>query len=161
MFSKLFRRIRSGHVPETVSRVDVARYCGTWYEIASIPVRRQRGCSGTKAEYSLAPGGGSVLVRNSCRRDRREVSVRATAVPVPGSGNAKLIVTFFRFFKGDYWIVGLADDYSWAIVTNPDRSRCWILSRTPYPDAARYAELLETAARQGIDASKLIRTVQG
>lgn len=161
MFSKLFRRIRSGHVPQTVARVDVAKYCGTWYEIASIPVRRQRGCASTKAEYTLAAGSGIVMVRNSCCRNGREVSVRATAVPVPGSGNAKLVVTFFRLFKGDYWVVGLADDYSWAIVTNPDRSRCWILSRTPYPEGSLYASLLETAAMKGIDASRLVRTVHG
>lgn len=159
MFGKLFGRIRHTYGPETVPQVDVAKYCGTWYEIAAIPSRQERRCSNTKAEYTLAPGGGKVNVRNSCRRGGREASIKATAVPVAGSGNAKLIVTFFRFIKADYWVVGLADDYSWALVSNPDRSRCWILSRTPYPDEATYSGMLELLRQKGIDTSRLVRTV--
>lgn len=158
MFRKLFRTRQLLQGPETVPQVDVTRYCGTWYEIAAVPMRQERGCTNTKAEYTLAPGGGKVNVRNSCRRGGREASVRATAVPVPGSGNAKLVVTFFRFIKADYWVVGLADDYSWALVSNPDRSRCWVLSRTPYPDETAYKGMLEVLRAKGIDTTKLVRT---
>jgi apolipoprotein D and lipocalin family protein len=146
--------------PETVPQVDVRKYCGTWYEIAAVPSRQENRCTGTKAEYILDSVSGKVLVRNSCRRGGREASIRATAVPVPGSGNARLIVTFFRFIKADYWVVGLADDYSWALVSNPDRSRCWVLSRTPYLDEALYGQLLGMLKQKGIDTSKLVRTLQ-
>ncbi|NTU93146.1 MAG: lipocalin family protein [Chlorobiaceae bacterium] len=159
MFRKLFRKMSHLHGPETVQQVDVAKYCGTWYEISAIPIRQQARCTNTKAEYTLAPGGGKVIVRNSCRRGGRgEASVRATAVPVPGSGNAKLVVTFFRFFKADYWIIGLADDYSWALVSSPDRSHCWVLSRTPYPSEDLYGRLLDLLKEKGIDTSKLVRS---
>ncbi|NTV01381.1 MAG: lipocalin family protein [Chlorobiaceae bacterium] len=161
MFRKLFRKMHLLNGPETVQEVDVQRYCGTWYEIAAIPSRQQNRCTNTKAEYTLAPGGGKVLVRNSCRRGGREASIRATAVPVPGSGNARLIVTFFRFIKADYWIVGLADDYSWALVSNPDRSRCWLLSRTPYPDEAAYARMIGLLQEKRIDTARLVRTKHG
>jgi len=155
----LHKRFRIG-VPGTVSQVDVLRYCGTWYEIASIPSRQQRKCTLTKAEYTLESGSGRVLVRNSCRRNGREASIRATAVPVDGSGNARLIVTFFGFLKADYWVVGLADDYSWALVSNPSASRCWVLSRTPYLNDAIYAQLLDQLRLKGIDTARLVRTIQ-
>jgi apolipoprotein D and lipocalin family protein len=159
MFGNLFRKPRRPRHPETVPQVDVARYCGTWYEIAAIPSRQENRCTNTKAEYTLARGGGKVLVRNSCTRGGKGASVKATAVPVPGSGNAKLIVTFFRLFKADYWVTGLADDYSWALVTNPGMTRCWVLSRTPYPGESVLAGILELAGKQGIDTSKIVRTV--
>ncbi|NTU68212.1 MAG: lipocalin family protein [Chlorobiaceae bacterium] len=161
MFRKLFRKMHLLHGPETVPQVDVRRYCGTWYEIAAVPSRQENRCTNTKAEYTLAPGGGKVLVRNSCKRGKREASIRATAVPVPGSGNAKLVVTFFRCIKADYWVVGLADDYSWALVSNPDRSRCWVLSRTPYPGEVAYAGMLEVLKQKGIDTTRLARTLHG
>ncbi|HWR00944.1 MAG TPA: lipocalin family protein [Chlorobaculum sp.] len=160
MFANFFRKRFHLNEPETVANVDVQKYAGTWYEIAAIPGKQQRGCTCTKAEYILEPGGGRVLVRNSCRRNGREASIRATAVPVEGSGNAKLIVTFFRFLKADYWIIGLADDYSWALVSNPGKTRCWVLSRTPYPDEDIYVRMLDLLRQKGIDTSLLVRTMQ-
>ncbi len=161
MFANFFRRRAHLQEPETVANVDVQKYAGTWYEIAAIPGKQQRGCTCTKAEYTLEPGGGRVLVRNSCRRNGRDASIGATAVPVEGSGNAKLIVTFFRFLKADYWIIGLADDYSWALVSNPGKTRCWVLSRTPYPDEDIYVRMLDLLRQKGIDTSLLVRTTQG
>ncbi|HBU22716.1 MAG TPA: lipocalin [Chlorobaculum sp.] len=136
------------------------KYCGTWYEIASIPSKQQRGCASTKAEYTLDAAKGKVMVRNSCKRNGREKSIRATAVPVEGSGNAKLIVTFFRYIKADYWVIGLAEDYSWALVSNPSATRCWVLSRTPYMDDATYRQLLEQLRLKGINTDELVKTVQ-
>ncbi len=161
MFRKLFRKINITQGPETVAEVDVQKYCGTWYEIAAIPSRQENRCTNTKAEYTFDRVKGRVVVRNSCKRGSRGASIRATAVPVPGTGNSKLIVTFFGFIKADYWVVGLADDYSWALVSNPDRSRCWVLSRTPYPDDAIYTHMLEVLRKKGIDTSLLVRTTHG
>ncbi len=161
MFKKFLRNYFPVSGPGAVPEVDVLRYCGTWYEIAAIPGKQQRGCANTKAEYTFDATKGRVMVRNSCRRNGRESSIRATAVPVAGSGNAKLIVTFFRVIKADYWVIGLAEDYSWALVSNPDGSRCWILSRTPYMDEAIYRQLLDQLRLKGIDTARLVKTGQG
>ena len=50
--------------------------------------------------------------------------------------NAKLEVSFVSFlgirpFWGDYWIIGLDENYQWAVVGTPSRKYGWILSRTP------------------------------
>ena len=117
----------------TVEHVDLQRYLGTWYEIASFPQRFQRGCTATTATYAMRADG-QIDVLNRCRKgslDGPEKSAHGIARVVDRSTNAKLKVSFFRPFWGDYWIVDLAGDYSYAVVGHPSRDYLWILSRTP------------------------------
>ena len=79
---------------------------------------------------------------------------------VPGSGNAKLKVQFFWPFKGNYWIIDLAEDYSYAVVGDPSRKYLWILSRTPAMDPALYDEIVRRIAAQGFDTTKLVKADQ-
>jgi apolipoprotein D and lipocalin family protein len=160
MFKNIFSKPLLISGLRTVPKVDVRRYCGTWYEITAIPSKQQRGCSNTKADYVFDAAKGRVVVRNSCRWKGRVVSIRATAVPVAGSGNARLIVTFFGIIKADYWVIGLADNYSWALVSNSTGSRCWVLSRTPYMDEAVFQQVLAQLRLKGIDTAKLVKTTQ-
>src|SRR5512141_3275960 len=113
------------HLPElqTVQRVDLGRYVGTWYEIANFPQSFQRGCTGTTATYTLREDG-DIDVLNRCRKgslDGEEKSALGRARVVDRSTNAKLEVGFFRPFWGDYWIIDLSDDYSYAVVGHPGR----------------------------------------
>lgn len=160
MFANVFGRKQKGLQPATVAEVDVARYCGTWYEIASFVPKEQRNCERTKAEYGLQPDG-TVSVRNSCFRRGRERSVRAVASPVPGTGNAKLKVRFFRLFTGDLWIVDLDEHYSWAVASTPTGRGLWILSRTPYMDGELFASILRRLGERGFDVGRLQKTPQG
>ncbi len=159
MLKKMFRKKPVAREPSTVVSVDVARYCGTWYEIASYAPKEERGCIKTKAEYTLNREG-YVDVRNSCQKKGREKSVKAKAYSVPNNGNAKLKVHFFRFFKGDYWIVDLADDYSWAAVSTPTSRSLWILSRTPYMEESVYDEITDRLREKGFDTDRLVKTDQ-
>jgi len=145
-----------------VAEVNLERYLGKWYEIATIPQRFQKGCVCVTAEYSLNPDG-TIKVVNSCRKNSptgefRQVTGQAKVVP--GSHNAKLRVSFFRPFWGDYWIVGLDSNYEWAIVSNAKGSTCWILVRTPRIDEQLYAQLIDRCHQLGIDTTKLQLTLQ-
>ncbi len=114
-----------------VENVDLNRYAGKWYEIASYPQRFQRGCNCTTAEYTITDKG-YVTVYNKCKKNSpqgKTSSITGKAFPVKGSNNAKLKVQFFWPFRGDYWIIDLADDYSFAVVGTPDRKSLWIVSR--------------------------------
>ncbi len=147
---------------ETVPRVDLARYMGTWYEIASYPQRFQRGCTGTTATYTLRPDG-SVQVVNRCARDSLDGKVtvaRGRAKVVDKGSNAKLKVSFFWPFWGDYWIIDLGADYEYAVVGHPSRKYLWILGRAPTMDAAVYERILERLRQQGYDTTRLNRTQQ-
>jgi apolipoprotein D and lipocalin family protein len=84
----------------------------------------------------------------------------ATAYAVEGSGNARLRVTFFWPFYGDYWVIGLDPDSRWAVVGSPGRDYLWVLSRTPALPASDYAAAVAAAAAQGFDVARLQPTPQ-
>lgn len=146
----------------TVPHVDLARYAGTWFEIASYPQRFQAGCVASRAEYTLADGG-VVRVVNRCRDrtfDGPERVVEGTARVTDPPTNARLAVTFFWPFRGDYWVVDLDPDYRWAVVGHPSRDYLWILSRSPALEAAVYEAILARLRSQGYDTTRLRRTPQ-
>ena len=102
-------------------------------------------------------------VLNECRIDRLdgpEKTARGTARVVDRATKAKLKVTFFRPFYGDYWIIDLGEDYGYAVVGHPGRKYLWILSRKPAMDDVLYGRLLETLSTKGYDVSRLVKTSQ-
>lgn len=148
--------------PETVPYVDLDRYLGTWYEIASFPQRFSRNCVASKAEYSLREDG-RIRVINSCREktfDGEKRSVDGVAWVVDSETNAKLKVQFQWPFRGDYWVVGLDPDYQWAVVSGPGRRSLWILSRTRQMDSELLNLILSELEADGFDLSRLEMTPQ-
>lgn len=147
---------------QTVPYVDLKKYAGKWYEIASFPQRFQKGCNCTTAEYTLTDKD-YVIVENRCNKDSingKQSYIKGKAFVVENSGNAKLKVQFFWPFKGKYWIIDLADDYSYAVVGHPNRKYLWILSRTPVMDEAIYKKIISRINENGFDISKINRTKQ-
>jgi apolipoprotein D and lipocalin family protein len=59
---------------------------------------------------------------------------------------------------GDYWVVGLADDYSWAVVGSPDRKYLWVLSRTPNLARDAEAKAWQAIRDNGFDVGRLMTT---
>jgi apolipoprotein D and lipocalin family protein len=156
----------AGPPVQTVAAVDLGRYVGTWYEIARFPNSfqdgRGRNCVATTATYALRPDG-QVAVTNRCldaNAGNRETAATATAYAVAGSNNARLRVTFFWPFYGDYWVIGLDPEYRWATVGAPSREFLWILSRTPQMAPSDYAAAVATAAAQGFEVGRLQPTPQ-
>jgi len=154
---------RAGDRPlEVVPHVDLRRYLGTWYEIATIPQRFQKGCVGVTAEYALR-NDGDIDVVNTCRQDTLDGkvrSVRGKAWVVDKATNAKLKVRFFWPFSGAYWIIELDPEYRWAVVGHPGRGYLWILSRTPQMDGALYDEIIRRVTAKGYDTSRIKKTLQ-
>ena len=147
---------------QVVEHVELKRYLGTWYEVASFPQSFQRGCTGSTASYSLLEGG-DIQVVNKCRLDAldgEEKTATGRARVVDATTNAKLEVSFFRPFWGDYWIIQLEPDYHYAVVGNPSRDYLWILSRTPHLDDATYEEILSKLKAAGYPLDRLVRTLQ-
>lgn len=144
--------------PDVVAHVDLSRYVGTWYEIARYPNRFQKNCFGSSATYSLRPDG-KIAVVNRCRRGGPNgplSSATGTARVVDPQTNARLKVTFFWPFSGDYWIVDLGERYDYAVVSGPDRKYLWILCRTPTMEPQRYRALLARLRALGFDTGRLI-----
>lgn len=144
----------------TVEEVNIEKYSGLWYEIASYPTSFQKNCYCTTAEYTLSPKG-FVMVENRCRKDSVtgvKIGIKGKAFVVKNSSNAKLKVQFFWPFKGKYWIIGLAPDYSWAVVSHPNRNYLWILSRTKTLDETTYSRIIELIKAKGLNSQRLKKT---
>jgi apolipoprotein D and lipocalin family protein len=103
---------------------------------------------------------GVLRVKNSCIKDGELTVANGKAFVVEGTNNAKLRVQFFWPFRGDYWVIDLAPDYSYAVIGVPSREYCWILSRTSKLDDATYAKILEGVKAKGFDVTRFNRTKQ-
>ena len=144
---------------QTVNAVDLSRYAGRWYEIARLPNRFEKKCADSvTATYTLRSDG-KVEVVNRCRKENgKYTTATGKAKVVDKKTNAKLKVTFFWPFYGDYWILDLGPNYEYAVVGAPDRDYLWILSRTPQLDEQLVQRLLSNMATRGFATDKMIRT---
>ncbi|MDX2473512.1 MAG: lipocalin family protein [Candidatus Krumholzibacteria bacterium] len=149
----------TGELPAVVpiDAVDLQQYTGLWYEVLKIPNRFQKKCArGTTATYSLRDDG-RITVLNSCfKEDGKQDEAQGIAKIVAGTGNAQLEVSFVSFlgwrpFWGDYWVIGLEENYSWAIVGTPDRKYGWVLGRTPQLEAENMARIYSILAQNGYE----------
>jgi apolipoprotein D and lipocalin family protein len=152
--------------PETVDYVDLKKYTGLWYEVARIPNSFQDQCiRGTTAEYTLKENG-EIAVVNSCIDEEGEVDkADGVAKVIDKKTNAKLEVSFVSFlgwrpFWGDYWIIGLDENYKWVVVGHPERKYGWILSRVKNPDEKVINKIFELLKEQGYNPKDFKMTKQ-
>ncbi len=147
-------------VPQPAKSVDLTRYLGRWYELARYEQGFQKDCDSVTADYSLREDGG-IAVLNSCvKPDGKKTSATGKAKIVDEATKAKLKVSFFGPFYGDYWVLDHADDYSWSVVGEPSGRYLWLLSREATPGQARIDELTARARALGYDTSMLRITKQ-
>jgi apolipoprotein D and lipocalin family protein len=145
---------------ETVDKVDLQKYSGKWYEICHMPASFLEGCSCITATYTIDKKG-FVRVFNQCRKSNGKwTSINGKAFAVSGSWNSKLKVQFFWPFRADYYIIDLAEDYSYAVVGEPGRRYLWILSRTPHMDPVLYDALVQKCGNKGFAVEYLVVSSQ-
>lgn len=155
--------------PVSVPDLDLKRYAGLWYEIARFPNRFQNTCRGdVTAEYALRPDGRITVTNRCAKKDGGTTGVTGTArLADPKGPAAQLKVRFAPAFLSfvpqvwaDYWVLGIATDYRYAVVGSPDLDYLWILSRTPQMTPADFDRAREIAVGQGFDVSRLVVTPQ-
>jgi apolipoprotein D and lipocalin family protein len=157
----LFTACSSKNPPlQTVQKVDINRYLGTWYEIARYEHFFEKDCKNVSANYSMLDEQ-TIKVVNRCTNmltnEKKEAIGRAYATD---DTNSKLKVSFFRPFYGDYWVMILDENYDYVVVGAPSREYLWILARKPILDEKIKNEILQKLPTLGFDASKLIWTIQ-
>jgi len=152
--------------PATVKYVDIKKYAGLWYEIAKIPNSFQDHCiKGTTAKYSIKENG-EISVINSCIDEDGEVDeADGVARIVDKKSNAKLEVSFVSFFGwrpfwGDYWIIGLDENYQWAIIGTPNRKYGWVLSRTSKLESETMDKIFQILKEQGYNKNNFELSMQ-
>lgn len=147
---------------KTVKNVDLNKYLGTWYEIVRLPAWFEKDCFGVSATYELR-NDGKIKVLNKCFKNSLNGKVKEAvgkAWIVDKFTNAKLKVTFFWPFAGNYWIIDLDDkNYEYAVVGEPNRKYFWVLSRSKIIEDNLLNNLLAKAKQQGYNLDQLIKTV--
>lgn len=152
-------------VPEGVTPVggfDADRYLGTWYEIARLDHRFERGLECITADYAASPDGSIRVVNRGydvAKGQWRSAEGRARFLGERST--ASLGVSFFGPFQGGYHVIALDPDYRWSMVSGPDRDFLWILARQPTLDAALLDRLTGEARALSFDTGALIYPKQG
>lgn len=150
----------------TIAALDVARYMGTWHEVARYPNVFQRQCAAdTSARYTLQADG-RVEVLNRCRTAEGEMVEALGEARQQGAGDSPRLkvrfapawLSWLPLVWGDYWVIDLDDAYQLVAVSEPGRDYLWVLSRTPQVPAAAYDALLGRLAAKGFDLKRLERS---
>jgi len=143
--------------PRVVDDLDLERYAGTWHEIARIPNRFQKDCvSNTTAQYTVLEDGKVEVINRCIRENGGLMETKGIAKQASGDNPARLEVSFVRvlgqqLFWGDYWVIGLGEDYEYAIVGHPDRKYGWILAREPVLGEETLQSIHAQLLQQGYD----------
>lgn len=142
----------------TVDRLDLQRFMGDWYVIASIPTVFEKEAFNAVESYRL-DGDGSVETTfrfNKGGFDGPEKVYTSRAFVIDTDSNAHWGMQFVWPFKAEYRVVYLADDYSRTVIGRSKRDYVWIMARAPSIPDADYAGLLTLLESYGYD----IRQVQ-
>lgn len=150
----------------TVEFVDLQRFMGEWYEIAYLDNSWEESCHRSKTLTYTLKSNGEIEVKNECKMNKdqkkEEISKGIAWVEDPRS-NAKWKISFFpfSFFKWltttNFWIIILADDYSYAVATDSTGNYLWILSRAKSLPDAVFQEILNkiNVAVPKVDTKKI------
>jgi apolipoprotein D and lipocalin family protein len=148
-------------LPENVKPVEhfnADKYLGKWYEIARLDHSFERGLSMVSATYSMREDGGiRVINRGYDAQKQQWKEAEGKAYFVNGADQGYLKVSFFCPFYGSYVVVELdQENYQYSLVSGPNKSYLWILSRTPQMNQETQHRLVDKAAALGFDTGKLI-----
>ena len=148
-------------IPDNASAVqdfELGRCLGTWYEIARLDHRFERGLSHVQAQYSLRDDGGVRVINKGFNTKKGEWSAaegKAYFVGEPDIGRLK--VSFFGPFYGAYNIVELdQDNYRYALIIGPDTDYMWILARDPQLEPVVLDRIIAKAETLGFPVNELI-----
>ena len=148
---------------ETMNHVDLESYMGRWHEIALIPNWFEKKCvTAATADYTLMKNG-MVRVINRCMSSNGPSESAGVAWVVDKKTQAKLKVSFFplaRYFKwfgGDYYILFVDENYTFAVVGSPSLKYLWLLARDQTVSQRVYQTFLAVAKKNGYDTEKIVR----
>jgi apolipoprotein D and lipocalin family protein len=142
--------------------LDVSAYMGTWYQVAWVPNRFQSQCaSDTTADYRQQPQG-TVEVINRCRLANGRIDeaigeARPTGrldgtTLAPAQLEVSFLPAWLRWLPlgwGRYWVIQLASDGRYAVVSEPTREYLWVLARQPALSSADETAIRSKLAEQG------------
>lgn len=147
---------------KTVERMDLNRFMGKWYVIATIPVFIEANAYNEVEEYKILPDGSidTVLTFNEGSFDGPRKRYNPRGFVVDNINNSTWKMQFIWPFKAEYLVTYVSDDYSQTIISRNKRDYVWIMARTAEIFPADYNRLVEMIKEQGYDLKKLRKVPQ-
>ena len=139
-----------------VAKLDLKKYAGTWYSLYSIPTIFDKGSRETTTNYTLNKNGYyNVVTTYKKPGDEKVYSRTSKMFPSENGSKGALQAQFIWPGKIDYWIIELADDYSYVVVGHPDHRFLFIMSRNQTMPKKTHDEIVSRCKAKGYDVSKL------
>jgi len=139
-----------------VERVDLKKFAGKWYSLYSIPTMFDKDTRETTATYTLNSDGYYNVLTCAKKGDDNDIHTYTSKLfPQKEANNAEMKAQFIWPIKVDYWVIDLADDYSWVVVGHPDHKFLFIMSRKPSMDKNLYRQIVERCKEMGYPVEKL------
>jgi apolipoprotein D and lipocalin family protein len=147
---------------KTVASVDIPRFMGDWYVIASIPTFIEKGAHNAVESYRLERDG-TIATTFTFHQDAFDGPLK-TYTPrgfiQDKATNAVWGMRFIWPIKAEYLITYLNDDYTVTVIGRSKRDYVWIMARTPDIPEEDYTRLVRELAEQGYDTSLLQKVPQ-
>lgn len=142
---------------QPVQRVDIMAYAGKWYSLYSIPTFMDKHWRETVETYVIHPDGYyAVFTTYKVIGQEKRKYIRSKLFVVRGTNNAVFRAQFVWPFKEDYWVIELADDYSYVVVGHPKHKYLFIMARKPQMEPELLNEITDRCAKKGYATSKLV-----
>jgi apolipoprotein D and lipocalin family protein len=140
-----------------VKKVDIMSYAGKWYSLYSIPTFMDKRWRQTTETYVIHPDGFyAVFTTYKLLGQDQQKYIRSKLFVVRGTGNAEFKAQFIWPFKVDYWVIELADDYSYVVVGHPKQKYLFIMARKPEMDQDLLDKIIVRCAKKGYDTAQLV-----
>ena len=154
-FTAMF--VSGGERIPPADNVDLARFMGDWYVIATIPTFIEKDAYDALESYSLREDGRvqTLYTQRKGGFDGPAMTMRPVATVRDGTGNAVWGMQFIWPIKAEYVIAYVSNDYTHTIVARSKRDYVWIMARTPSITEETYASLVERVRALGYDTEKL------
>lgn len=140
-----------------VQKVDIMSYAGKWYSLYSIPTLMDKHWRQTVETYVIHPDGYyAVFTSYRLPEKDKQKYMRSKLFVVRGTGNAEFKAQFIWPLKVDYWVIELAEDYSYVVVGHPKLKYLFIMARKPNLQEELLKEIIDRCQKKGYDTSKLV-----
>jgi len=147
---------------KTIDNVDIKRFMGPWYVIASIPTFIETEFYNGLETYTLNPDGtiDTVFTFRKGGFDGPLKRYNPRGFIVDTVNNSTWGMQFIWPIKAEYLITHLNEDYSQTVIGRNKRDYVWIMARTPQIPEMDYQRLVKDLEGQGYDIVKLRKTPQ-
>ena len=146
---------------KTVKYINIEKFMGDWYVIANIPTFIEKQAINPIETYLLNPDGYIDTKFSFYKNSFKEIKTyRAKGFIKNLDTNAEWKMQFFWPVKFPYLIIDIADDYSFTVISVPNKKYIWIMSRKSVLDDHIYNNILKKLDQNGYDISKIKKTIQ-